>query len=92
MIFSTGLAQTTPPLQTGVRAVPPNGGFNNTGAVTATIGGVSASVLYSIASPGFAGLYQTAVTVPAGVPAGNASLVLSSGGALSNAVNLAVAQ
>ena len=35
--------------------------------VTATIGGKPATVTYAIASPGFAGLYQVALTVPAGV-------------------------
>ena len=43
--------QTTPAVQTGALVIPPSGGFNNTGAVTVTIGGVSAPVSYSIASP-----------------------------------------
>ena len=54
-----------------------------------TIGGTAAPVVYSIASPGFAGLYQTAVTVPAGVT-GIVPLVLSSGTARSNSVNVAI--
>jgi uncharacterized protein (TIGR03437 family) len=89
VIFSTGLGQTTPAAQTGVLLVPPASGFNNTGTVTVTIGGQTAPVVYSIASPGFAGLYQTAVTVPTGV-SGTAKVVLSSGGTASNTVNLAV--
>ncbi|MBZ5619028.1 MAG: CHRD domain-containing protein [Acidobacteriia bacterium] len=89
VVFSTGLGQTTPPAQTGVLLQPPAGGFNNTGTVSATIGGQTAAVVYSIASPGFAGLYQTAVTVPAGV-SGTAKMALSAGGTASNTVNLAV--
>jgi uncharacterized protein (TIGR03437 family) len=61
----------------------------NTAAVSVTIGGQDAPVIYSIASPGFAGLYQTAVKVPAGV-SGTATLVLKMGAASSNTVNLAV--
>jgi uncharacterized protein (TIGR03437 family) len=69
--------------------VPPANGFNNTGTVSVTIGGQNAPVIYSIASPGFAGLYQTAVTVPGGVT-GSARVVLTAGGAASNPVNIAV--
>jgi len=90
VIFSTGLGQTTPPALTGTLLVPPSATtFNNTGTVTVTIGGQTAPVAYSIASPGFAGLYQTAVTVPSGV-SGTAKVVLSAGGTASNTVNIAV--
>jgi uncharacterized protein (TIGR03437 family) len=89
VIFSTGLGQTTPAGQTGTLLVPPASGFNNTGTVTVTIGGQNAAVAYSIASPGFAGLYQTAVTVPSGVT-GSAKVILSSGSTASNSVNIAV--
>jgi uncharacterized protein (TIGR03437 family) len=54
-----------------------------------TIGGKDAAVVYSIATPGFAGLYQTAVRVPDGV-SGSSALVLKIGAASSNSVNLAV--
>jgi uncharacterized protein (TIGR03437 family) len=90
VIFSTGLGQTTPPAITGTLLVPPSPTtFNNTAAVTVTIGGQNATVVYSIASPGFAGLYQTAVTVPSGA-SGSAKVVLSAGGTASNSVNIAV--
>ena len=61
----------------------------NTGAASVTIGGKDATVIYSLASPGFAGLYQTAVTVPDGLT-GSVPLVLKIGGASSNSVNVAV--
>ena len=88
LIYSTGLGQTTPTSQTG-SLQPPASGNRNTVDVTVSIGGQPAKVIYSIASPGFAGLYQTAVTVPAGVT-GTAKVVLSVGNTASNAVNLAV--
>lgn len=89
VIYSTGLGQTTPAMATGALVVPPASGFNNTSTVTVTIGGVDAPVIYSIASPGFAGLYQTAVTIPSGVT-GSVPLVLTSGTAKSNSVNIPV--
>jgi uncharacterized protein (TIGR03437 family) len=89
VIFSTGLGQTTPAMKTGTLLVPPSDGFNNTGTVTVTIGGQNAPVAYSIGSPGFVGLYQTAVTVPSGVT-GVAKVVLSSGTTASNSVNISV--
>jgi len=91
VVFTTGLGQTTAPLSTGAVTAPPTGTFNNTATATATIGGVNAPVAYSIASPGFVGLYQTAITVPAGVT-GSQPLVLTIGGTKSNSVNLAVSQ
>ena len=52
------------------------------GKLTAFIGGQNAPVVYSIASPGFAGLYQIAVTVPSGVT-GSADVVVKAGTATS---------
>jgi len=89
LIYSTGLGQTTPAVQTGVLVVPPTGAFNLTGTVSATIGNQTAPVVASIASPAFAGLYQTAVTVPPGVT-GTVPVVLKSGTASSNSVNITV--
>jgi uncharacterized protein (TIGR03437 family) len=88
VVYSTGLGQTTPALATGeVVAASP---FKDTAVTTATIAGVNAPVIYSIASPGFAGLYQTAIRVPAGIAAGNQPLVLTTNNAASNSVNIAV--
>ena len=88
VVYSTGLGQTTPALNTG--RIPPASPFSNTQAVNVTIGGKSAQVLYSIASPGFPGLYQTAAIMPSGVAAGSAPLQISSNGVASNTVSIAV--
>jgi uncharacterized protein (TIGR03437 family) len=88
VIYSTGLGQTTPALQTG-SLQGSSSGFNNTGPVSVTIGGKDAAFVYSIAAPGFAGLYQTAVTVPSGV-SGTVPLILKAGTASSNSVSVTV--
>ncbi len=86
IIYSTGLGQTSGPLNTG-RIVPAQPYFY-TQPVTVTIGGLDAPVIYSIASPGFAGLYQTAVQMPAGVPPGPVSMQMTEAGAASNVVTI----
>jgi len=86
VIFLTGLGQTTPAMQTGTVLQAPAGGFNNTVPVTVTIGqNVSMPVVASVATPGFVGLYQIAVTVPAGVT-GRQLMNVHVGNTLSNAV------
>jgi uncharacterized protein (TIGR03437 family) len=47
-------------------------------------------VIYSIASPGFIGLYQTAIRVPPGLAAGNQRLTLTINNRSSNAVTVRV--
>ena len=58
--------------------------------VTVTIGGRPASVLFAGLTPGFTSLYQVNAVVPAGLPAGEADLVVSIAGQASPVVKLAV--
>lgn len=88
LIYATGLGQTVPAVHTGM--LVPDSPFSNTAPVTAVAGGQNAEVVYSIASPGFAGLYQVAVRIPGGLAPGDASLTIKMGEAESNAVTLAV--
>src|SRR5215831_1748504 len=88
LVYCTGLGDTTPGLTTGA-LVAATGTSATKSAVTATIGGKDATVVYSIASPGFVGLYQVAVTVPAGVT-GSSPIVLTQGGVKSNSVGIAI--
>jgi uncharacterized protein (TIGR03437 family) len=92
VVYSTGLGVTTAALQSGQITPGPgtNNRFFNTAPATVTVGGQNARVIYSIASPGFAGLYQTAFEVPAGVAAGSAPVVLRVGGVASNSVTIAL--
>lgn len=57
---------------------------------TVTIGGVPASLQFSGLAPGFAGLNQVNVVVPANVSAGSQPVIVSQGGVASPPVNLPV--
>ncbi len=78
-------------------AAPFNTIFSTIANVTAMIGGVAAPVQFSGLTPGFVGLYQVNVQVPAGVsPGGNIPLVVTATDPLtgasvsSNSVSVAV--
>jgi len=59
--------------------------------VTVTIGGVPAYVSFAGLAPGWVGLYQVNVQVPANAPVGDAvAVALSVGGVASNQVTIAV--
>jgi uncharacterized protein (TIGR03437 family) len=88
LVYATGLGQTTPALTTGTLASGTTTAATSA-SVTATIGGKDATVVYSIISPGFCGLYQVAITVPAGVT-GSSAIVLKQGSTTSNSVSIAV--
>jgi uncharacterized protein (TIGR03437 family) len=86
-IFCTGLGQVTPALATGVPAA------SNTTVTkpTVTIDGVPANVEFSGMAPGFVGLNQVNVQVPAGTRAADdIPVVLTIGGKPSNTVTIAV--
>ena len=88
IVHATGLGQTTPALASG--ALAPMTAFPNTVPVTVTMGGQSAPVVYSVAAPGYVGLYQIAVTVPPGAGSGSVPLVIKAGNASSNPLNVAI--
>ena len=90
VFYTTGMGQTTPTLATG-QTVPLGPPYDYTAKVTVTIGGVNATVFYSIAAPPYvAGLYQMAVTVPSGLGPGSQPVVVTSGGLQSNTVTIAL--
>ena len=86
LIYCTGL---------GAVASPPADGAAGNGQPTKTtptvmIGGTHAVVSFSGLAPGFVGLYQINVEVPAGTAAGNQAVVVTMAGASSNSVLLPV--
>ncbi len=87
-IYCTGLG---PVMEPGSGSNPPDGsppqGTTNTVATpTVTIGGITAPLQFSGLAPGFVGLYQINVQVPANAPTGNAvALQIQLGGLTSTA-------
>jgi beta-glucosidase len=90
LIYCTGLGPVTNQPETGA-AAPSNPLAVTTTLPAVTIGGVPAQVLFSGLAPGSVGEYQVNALVPSNTPTGDAILViLSIGGVVSNAVQIAV--
>ena len=81
-IFCTGLGAVDMAVETGA----PGPSFSTVEVpVTVTIGGIDATVAFQGLAPGFVGLYQVNVVVPAGVtPGGAVPLVLTQDGIVAN--------
>jgi len=91
-IFCTGLGATQPAVLAGQVAPSAEPLARVVASVGVQIGGKQAVVYFAGLAPGFVGLYQVNVQVPAGVaPGDTVPLVMSVGGVNSNTVNLAVA-
>jgi uncharacterized protein (TIGR03437 family) len=90
-IYCTGLGRVSNPPASGTPA-PTDGTLSHTEAIpSVTIGGVPATVNFSGLSPGFVGLYQVNVEIPANAPVGDAvPLVLTIGGVTANSVTVAI--
>jgi uncharacterized protein (TIGR03437 family) len=88
-VYATGLGPVTLSPSTGVAASSEQ--LSRTvDAVQVTIGGNPAEVLYSGLAPGLVGVYQVNVRIPWDAPAGEAALVISSGGATSKTASVAI--
>ncbi len=89
-VYGTGFGSVTPTVASGAAAS--SSPLSRTQRiVTATVGGIPASVIFSGLAPGVAGLYQINVTIPAGVTPGNAvPVILTVGNVQSNTVTIAV--
>jgi uncharacterized protein (TIGR03437 family) len=89
VIYSTGLGAIAG-LPSGQAAPIPNGtsGLFRTATASVTVGGKDAQVIYSLASPGFVGLYQTAIVIPAGAGTGKVPVTLKIGDSTSNTVTV----
>ena len=89
-IYCTGLGSVTDPPPSGTPAL--SNPLSHTRAVPAvTVGGIPATVSFSGLAPGFVGLYQVNVEVPANAPADDAvPVVLTIGGVAANTVTVAI--
>jgi uncharacterized protein (TIGR03437 family) len=75
VVYLTGLGDVSPRPVAG-QAASANPLSNTIIVPTATIGGISASVLFSGLTPGLVGLYQVNLQVPTSAPAGSLDLVI----------------
>ena len=74
-VYVTGLGDVFPSIPDG--SVASSTSFSNTSnQITATVGGIAATVTFAGLAPGLAGLYQVNVTIPSGVTAGDNYLEL----------------
>ncbi len=90
LIYLTGLGALNPTLADGA-AAPTTSLLRVTEAVNVYIGGVRATVSFAGAAPGFAGLYQLNVVVPASAPVGSAvPLAIETSNAFHDMVDIAI--
>jgi uncharacterized protein (TIGR03437 family) len=89
VIYATGLGPTNPPAGTGV-AASPQFFTSAAGFVTVFFGAQSATPQFAGLTPGFAGLFQINVQVPAAAPTGDVALALQVAGTASPSVLIAV--
>lgn len=87
-VFLTGQGAVVPAVATG-RGAPASPLSPATAPFSATIGGKNAEVLFLGLAPGFAGLAQANIRVPA-LPAGDHPLIVTIGGVSSNPALIAV--
>ena len=69
ILWATGFGSTTPPVAAGIQV--PGDKVYNTSPVSIKIGTADAQVFGAALSPGFAGLYQVAIQVPAALADGD---------------------
>jgi uncharacterized protein (TIGR03437 family) len=76
-VYGNGFGRTNPAFEAGQL---PSSAARLTSGATAEIGGMNAPVHYGGVAPGFAGLYQFNVEVPAGLSAGDHAIFIRTGG------------
>jgi len=77
ILWGTGFGATTPAAPDG--QVAPQGTYTVSG-VNVTVGGQPVSVLGAALSPGYAGLYQTAIQLPSGMANGDYEVIVARNG------------
>jgi len=90
-VFATGLGPTDPDLATGAAGASTEPLNRTVTAPDVIVGGIPTDVIYAGMAPGYAGMYQIVVRVPAGIPAANSvQLNVMSGGRISSNATIAV--
>jgi minor extracellular serine protease Vpr len=91
VVYGTGMGPVTDPQVSG-EATPFGSLIWTRQMPTVQVNGQDAVVLFSGLTPGFVGLYQLNITLPANLPSGNLLLVVFSNGVESNTVLIPIQQ
>ena len=79
ILWGTGFGPTSPAAPAGTQ-VPGDQTYSTSTLPTVTINNVPATVFGAALAPGFAGLYQVAIQIPASLPDGNWPVIATIGG------------
>jgi uncharacterized protein (TIGR03437 family) len=91
ILWGTGFGATSPSAPSDVE-VPSSTTYNTANAVTVTVGGTAATVYGAALAPGFAGLYQVAILIPASLANGDYPVVATISGVQSPSTTLITVQ
>jgi uncharacterized protein (TIGR03437 family) len=91
VLWGTGFRPTSPSAPVGVEA-PSSPTYYTANTVAVTVGGKTATVYGAVLAPGFAGLYQVAIQVPASLVNGDYPVVATISGAKSPSTVLITVQ
>jgi uncharacterized protein (TIGR03437 family) len=91
ILWGTGFGPTSPSAPAGVE-VPSSTTYNTATSVTVTVGGTAATVYGAALAPGYAGLYQVAIQIPASLANGDYSVIATISGAQSPSTTLITVQ
>jgi len=91
ILWGTGFGATSPAVSSGMET-PSSATYNTASAVTVTIGTTAATVYGAALAPGYAGLYQIAIQIPAGLANGDYPVVATIAGASSPITTLITVQ
>ena len=83
IVYALGLGQTDPPARSGT-ASPSNPPARALSQPTVTIGGKPAEIIFAGLTPGFVGLHQINLFVPADATTGNLEITINQNGVTSN--------
>jgi uncharacterized protein (TIGR03437 family) len=87
VLWGTGFGPTSPSAPVGIEA-PSSPTYYTANTVSATVGGKTATVYSAVLAPGFAGLYQVAIQIPASLTNGDYPVVAKISGVQSSATTL----
>jgi len=91
ILWGTGFGPTSPSAPAGVET-PATTTYDTATAVSVTVGGKAATVYGAALAPGYAGLYQIAIQIPASLSSGDYPVVATIAGTQSPSSTLITVQ